>query len=73
MLNLLVHLEGDAQLIMGPTPASTPKVAGSQIAGGGGFGLNYDDETPVRAIDIGERSSILLIQRSLKSSSFRWP
>ncbi|KAE9403438.1 hypothetical protein BT96DRAFT_1016994 [Gymnopus androsaceus JB14] len=49
----LTQAEGDAQLIMGPTPASTPKVAGSQIAGGGGFGLNYDDETPVRAIDIG--------------------
>ncbi|KAF9074434.1 SNF2 family N-terminal domain-containing protein [Rhodocollybia butyracea] len=44
-----VYLGSDAQFVLGAaTPSGTPRVAG-----GGGFGLNYDSQTPVRAVDIG--------------------
>ncbi|KIK57545.1 hypothetical protein GYMLUDRAFT_203637 [Collybiopsis luxurians FD-317 M1] len=51
-----MQADGDAQLILGPTPnlpVGTPKGSGRVVAGGGGFALNYNEDAPIRAIDIG--------------------
>ncbi|KAJ3930944.1 MAG: SNF2 family DNA-dependent ATPase [Lentinula lateritia] len=47
----LMQADGDAQLVLGSPSSQASRT--SRVAGAGGFGLNYDDQTPVRTIDIG--------------------
>ncbi|KAF8824539.1 hypothetical protein HHX47_DHR8000079 [Lentinula edodes] len=47
----LMQADGDAQLVLGSPSSQASRT--SRVAGAGGFGLNYDDQTPVRMIDIG--------------------
>ncbi|KAF5383948.1 hypothetical protein D9757_007371 [Collybiopsis confluens] len=49
----LPEADGDAQPVLGPNLNYSPRKSGKKVSGAGGFALNYDDETPIRAIDIG--------------------